>query len=207
MGTEADDALRELAQGALSGSGADAWAVFDRAWPALLHKLATFQRALGVRSNLRDDCGQAVLLRVWKGRSDYRGTSLSEFLAWMRTICRREHARLLESQARHPRPESELANSERDEEVNSRPSTDELPGEQTTDSLVDARDELRSLEECISGLEESLLEVTELLYSADAPTEREVAEILGCSKSQVNVLRQKALRALAACMEQKGGQA
>jgi len=207
VSTEADDALCELAEGALSGDGAEAWACFDRAWPALLRQLAIFQRALGVRPNIRDDCGQAVLLRVWRGRTDYRGHSLPELKGWLHTICRREHARLLEGSSRQPRLESELARDEADTDLNSSLEAREQPDQHSTDALVAARDELSALEACITRLDDNLREVTELLYSAEAPSEREVAELLGCSKSQVNVLRQKALRALAACLKQSEGQA
>ncbi len=205
MDTDADIALRELAEGALSGSGQQAWTAFDRAWPAILRRLATFQRALGVRPKFQDDCGQAVLLRVWKSRLSYSGDSLPEFLGWMHTICRREHSRLLELDARHPRPESDLESSRPDEDLKSRPLTHELHASRTTEARVGARDELSALEKCISKLDDGLREVTELLYSADSMSEREVAGVLGCSKSQVNVLRHKALQFLAACMREKGG--
>jgi RNA polymerase sigma factor (sigma-70 family) len=201
--TETDQALRELATGMLSGPADQTWEVFDRAWPALLKLLATFQRSLGVRPDLRDDCGQAVLTRVWKARMNYRGTSAPELAGWIYTICRREHVRLLEADAKRPRSTSELATTSGDDSMSVTDALEATP-RQSTDSIVDARDELNALEDCMSRLDGQLREVTELLYSADAPTERDVAKLMGCSKSQINVLRQKALHALSACMQAKG---
>ena len=202
--TEAEEALYELAEGALAGPIEQAWVVFDRAWPALLERLAIFQRALGVRSDLRDDCGQAVMVRVWKGRTNYRGQAAPELFGWIHTICRREHLRLLDADAKRPRTESDLAQATMDSDVASAIEQFEIPQEQTTAGLVDSRDELTALEECLSRLGNEQREVTELLYSAAAFTEREVAQLLKCSKSQVNVLRKKALKALTACMEGRG---
>jgi RNA polymerase sigma factor (sigma-70 family) len=204
--TDAEEALVELASGALRGPVGRAWSTFDRAWPALLRRLATAQRALGVRAELRDECGQAVLARVWKGRAGYRGGNAAELASWIHTICRREHVRLLESLARNPRPASDLADHDPDDDLrNTLPEAERTTGRAASPSSVaQRRDTLRALEDCIARLDADLREVVELLYSPDAPTERDVAAILGCSKSQVNVLRQRALRVLTGCMNRKG---
>ena len=201
--TEIDQALRELAEGKLSSPADQAWEAFDRAWPALLKLLATFQRSLGVRPDLRDDCGQAVLTRVWKARTNYRGASAPELVGWIYTICRREHIRLLEADAKRPKSISELTITPGDNALSATTALEETP-QQTTGAIVEARDELSALEDCMSRLDGDLREVTELLYSADALSERDVAKLMGCSKSQINVLRQKALRALSTCLQAKG---
>ena len=185
---EADQALQELARGRLGAGSKAALEAFERAWPSLERHLATFQRALRVPSETWEDCGQAALTRVWMSRSQYRGTTSGEFLAWLYRICQHEHLRSIERASR------------------SQPSVenDDLRSPDSTSSEVEVQDERTALETCIQGLEPEQRQVIELLYSADEPNEREVAVMIDRSKSRVNQLRQSALAALKRCLRRGG---
>lgn len=193
---DAEAALERLAAGALRGPAAEAWELFDRSWPVWTRRLAAFLRSLRVPENLREDCGQNALLRVWRSRETYAGRTASELLGWTHRICQREFHRLLEAEGRAPRREGEPDETGGAAE----------PGDGSDDPATAAlaSDAERALEECLARLEPRRRAAVELLYAADALSERQVAEVLGLSKSAVNVLRQTSLRDLAACLRGKG---
>ena len=137
---------------------------------------------------LRDDCGQNTLLRIWRARESYRGSSIDELAAWMHRICQREHLRLLDAHRRRDDPGG----------------SDDAGAEEPADSASERTDTRRALERCIAHLEERERAAVELLYSVEAPGERGVATVLGVSKSYVNVLRQRAIGKLRLCLRGKG---
>lgn len=189
-GSTASEAYEELARGGLAGPEPRAWELVQRAWPELVSTLEVFLRARRVPENLAQDCGQAVLARVWRFRSSYRGGTPSELAAWMYRITLNEAARAVTREGPAPEDESAL-----ESHADARP---------TADELIEERDDLRALAECMDALDERQREVVELLYSAEPRTEREAVAVLGVSKSYVNVLRRKALDQLARCLQGKG---
>jgi RNA polymerase sigma factor (sigma-70 family) len=198
-GPGSSDAFEELAAGGLAAPEARAWALFDRAWPAVLGRVQVFLRSRGVPTFLREDCGQSALVRVWRFRTSYRGSTAPELAAWMYRITQNEAARAIEQWRREVswrRPEPPGA---ADESLGELAQTGELPGDD-----AESRDALRALDQCLGGLDERQREVIELLYSGNPLSEREACGILGVSKSYVNTLRQKALAQLARCLEGKG---
>lgn len=199
----AEDAFEALARGGLRARPLEAWALVERAWPELERRLAVLLRALAVAHEFREDCGQEVLLRVWRGRDGYRGGSRGELLAWLARICEREHARLLEARARRPRSETDEHHDDDETTLGERAALIDDP----TAQAAEHTEALRELAACIAGLGADERRVVELLYSADAPSEREVALVIEVSKSQVNVLRQRALERLAECLRRKGVEA
>lgn len=205
MGTlaAAEEAFEALARGGLRARPLDAWALVERAWPELERRLSVLLRALAVAREFREDCGQEVLLRVWRGRDGYRGGSRGELLAWIARICQREHARLLEARARRPRSETDEHHEDDDTSFEQRAASTDDP----TAQAIEHGEALRALAACIEGLGADERSAVELLYSAEAPSEREVALVIEVSKSQVNVLRQRALARLAECLRRKGVEA
>ncbi len=194
-----EGAFEELAAGGLRAGAEEAWELFERAWPALSRRLGGLLRGLGAREDLREDCGQAALLRVWKARTRYRGTGRGELVAWLRTIAQRELLRLLEMKDRLPTTATDRAEPG-EEPAPLEPASSADP---TADEAARA-DARGALETCLAELKEAQREVVELLYAADALTEREAAVVLERSKSHVNTLRQQALVALEGCLRRKG---
>ena len=200
----AQHALQALAAGALAGPAAEAWALFERAWPLIAARVGAFVRAAGANAENRDDRGQAALLRIWSFRGSYRGTSPDALLAWMYRICRNETLRAGEREARAPRQESALAPACVEEPGLS---LSEREGERAGDltgRALDARELERALEQCLDALEGEERAVVELLYSSAAPTEREVAALLELSKSHVHTQRHAALDQLRRCLAGRG---
>jgi RNA polymerase sigma factor (sigma-70 family) len=189
-GSTAEAAFEELARGGLGGAQDRAWDLVQRAWPEIVGRLEVFLRARRVPADLAEDCGQAVLVRVWRFRSSYRGASPPELAAWMYRITENETARALRAAAPAAEDESAL-----DVQPDARPDPVELS---------EGRDDLRALAECLAGLDARQREVIELLYADDPRSEREAVDVLGLSKSYVHVLRRKALDHLARCLEGKG---
>jgi RNA polymerase sigma factor (sigma-70 family) len=184
-------ALEALASGGLRGPESGAWGLIQAAWPEVIARTGAFLRSMGVPPDSAEDCGQAALLRVWRFRRSYRGSSLPELLGWMYRICRNEAARRL-GQRELPTKDIELE-----------PEALASAGDPTAQE-VEAADALRALEACLGELEPRLRELVELLYAEAPLTEREAEEVLGISKSYVNVLRRKALELLGRCLETKG---
>lgn len=192
------EALEALGAGALRESPARSWELFDCAWPVIEARVGVFLRSLRLSQEFREDCGQNALLRVWRSRESYRGHSADEFWAWAYRICRHEAFRMAERRGREAVREGDAAEDAKLEDW----AADLARDETAEDS--EAADEARALEECLAGLDERGRSVVELLYGPDASTERAVAMMLELSKSYVNVLRQKALQALEACLRAKG---
>src|SRR5688572_15650787 len=144
----AEDAFATLASGGLRELPLEAIDLVETAWPELERWVAVFLRAVGAGPEIREDCGQEVLLRVWRTRASYRGGSRGELLAWLYRICQREHHRLLERRGRGPRP-----HTEHEPEVDDDP--DEARGASIVDPTVETaekRESLRALSECIREL-------------------------------------------------------
>ena len=203
------DPFEALGRGALRGPEETAWELFERAWPGILRRLDAFERSLGVPAEFLEDCGQAVLLRVWRFRAGYRGHSAAELAGWMHMICRNEAARYAERAARAPRAESDLG--ARGEPGADAPWADRGPVEGAVDAgavdpteVVGGEEDRRALEQCLAQLEARPRAVVELLFGAEASTEREAAALLGRSKSYVNDLRRAGLDLLARCLKSKG---
>lgn len=189
---DAERAIERLARGLLRADAGRALACVEEAWPALERDLASFIRALRVPPRFAEDCGQATLLRVWRGRREYRGATRAEFFAWLYRICRNECWRSLGKAGDGARA---LAATDGDEL--------ESPTVGPA-ARAELGDEQRAIERCLAELEPEARQVVELLYSDRGPTEREVAAMIGRSKSRVNQLRQAALRALRSCLERRG---
>ncbi len=200
---ETEAALDALAAGGLRAEATEAWELFERAWPRVIARLDVFLRSLRVSQDLREDCGQAVLFRVWRSRAGYRGDDRSAFLAWMHQICRREHLRLIEARSRGPRTLGDPIGDE-DGEVMDLLERHASENDNPTFENAERGDTQRALEECIEGLEAKHREVIEVLYSEDPLTEREAARALERSKSHINVLRREALALLERCLAGKG---
>lgn len=196
---DAAGAFEELAGGGLSGGERHAWELLERAWPEVLGRIEVFLRSRRLAADLMEDCGQAVLVRVWRFRTGYRGSSTAELSAWMHRIASNEAARAQRTTSR------ELALSSASAVAVAPDPLEELPDTRPTpQDLVQSGDELTALEQCLEGLDERMRGVVELLFASEPISEREAAEVLGVSKSYVNVLRQKALAALARCLGKKG---
>jgi len=204
MTGDGERALEALAAGALRDAPGRAREVFERAWPQLTRHLRIFLQAQGVPGESREDCGQAVLLRVWRSRRTYRGTSTPELLGWIYRISQRERLRMIDTAQRRPSAETDLRRSGEDGPG----VVESSPDVARPDEAAERLDELalrRALDECIERLPEKQRAVVELLYSAAEWTERDAAGVLGLSKSYVHSLRQDALRKLEACLKSKGG--
>ena len=192
-------AFAELAAGGLRGPEERAWTLVEESWSLISRRIAVFQRALRVSPTIWDDCGQEALLRVWRGRTRYAGTERAQLLAWIFRIVEREHLRLLERGGRDARGPRELASAERHDDEE--PLLDlAMTSANPTVEAAQKSDSLRALEECLERLLDDRRRVVELLYSVDAPTEREVSAMLGIPKSQVHVLRKAGLEQLAICL-------
>lgn len=139
------DALGLLAQGELRAAHDQARSLFDRAWPELQASLAKFFAALRVAPEIREDCGQAVILAVWRGRLGYRGTSRGALFAWLWRICQREHVGFLRRKGRA----SPLGGEPAEEPAASPPAAD---------------DEIEALDACLRELQPELRQVIELGY-------------------------------------------
>lgn len=188
-------AFAALASGALAGPESEAWHLVREAWPEIHGRVRACLAAAGLPLDWREDCGQAVLVRVWRFRSGYRGRSAGELAAWMNRIARNESARALQRAGRieaHVEPEQAM-------DLTTVPDPRASPGRR-----AEQRDDLRALEECLAALESRQRQVVELLYADTPLSEREAVEVLGVSKSHVHTLRKQALSALARCLEGKG---
>ena len=193
-----EPAFETLARGGLRGAPEQTVALLQDAWDELDAWISVAMRSLRVPTHLREDCAQEVWLRLWRARGSYRGESVGELRTWIYRISQREFYRLLDAARRKPLSQAEGAQAEDEPERELAVST-ELP-----DEPLGEEEDKSALAACIRALEERLRQVIELLYSERAPSEREVAGMVGVSKSQVNVLRQKALASLAQCLRQKG---
>ena len=193
-----EEALEALAAGGLRAGAREAWELFEQAWPALSGRLAVILRGLGVPNGIREDCGQATLLRVWRARGTYRGGNRAELYGWLRRIAQREFLRLLDMQTRSPTTETD-----RLPPGSSGPVLELESCADPTAEGAERSDTRRALEDCLAHLKQPQREVIELLYAADPLTEREAAAALERSKSHVNTLRQQALEALETCLRRK----
>lgn len=194
---DAESALDELARGGLRARPLIANDLIQSAWGPISRRLAIFQRSIGVPPELWDDCAQESLLRLWRARESYRGSLREEFWAWLFRICEREYMRLLERRGR--------TNALERSETNESPCMSEASqGTCVHSSQAEDADEQRAVDECVQALPQELRTTVELLYAPDAHSEREAAVMIGVSKSQVNVLRHRALSSMAECLRQKG---
>ncbi len=186
-----------LAQGALRGNSQRAFSLYEQAWPELWARAQALLRVQGLAFDLREDCGQAALIRVWKFRNGYRGQTAWELAGWMKRIVHNEAARLEQRAQRdhHVARASGLFDQPQLE-------PEDRAGE--PGQALETQAALRAMEQCLALLPAQQRAVVELLYDEHAASEREVAEQLELSKSYVNVLRQKALAQLARCLEGKG---
>lgn len=189
--------INQLATGALRGDEVPAWRLLCDAW-------ATLERFVRVRliscrlpERFVEDCGQEVLTRVWRFRKTYRGTTDATFWRWLRQICDNERRRILGREcARNPRvltvDDPGLADAaplvSPDESVNAAMLSEALVG----------------LRACLRTLDDGRRRVIELAYFDPPLPERSIAELLGCSPSNVHKLKKEGLRLLQACLAGKG---
>jgi len=190
-------AARTLAEGALRLSGSEAWRVFSIAWPVLERFVRVRLLTARINPQLLEDCGQSVFTRVWNSRKTYRGSSEREFWAWLRRICDNERRR---AQSKTARLKSWMRPLQTDcgAELTA-VAPDETPA-------VDAaeREAIRALRDCLGRIDEKQRRVIELIYFRPQLSERAVAEILGCSPSQVHKIKVKAQQQLRACLLRRG---
>ncbi len=198
MTSAEEDAIEQLARGALRGSPQSAWGLFEDAWPALDRRMATYLRSLRLAAEFREDCGQNTFLRVWKAREDYRGQTPDEFFAWLYRITRNEAQRLTDKASRAALREADAPQPMAMESLEPSAESDAQASE------LQDREEAQALEDCIQSLDLRSRELVELLYGPEASTERAVAGMLNISKSYVNTQRHQALDALARCLKGKG---
>lgn len=182
--------------------------VFQEAWPALEGLLSKYLAVLRVSTNLREDCGQEALWRVWSNRTKYKGQSRGELLGWIYRITERVHHDLIQREARAPVTGVEPAGLEESEASRSDPAVRARfatapEGDPTARAAEDA-DTMRALEACVGELDAKLQRVVDLLYHAPELTEREAARVLGISKTYVNKLKDEALGRVGRCLERKG---
>jgi len=197
--------IERLARGEIADDPDVAFRLMDQAWPVLTRFV---QQRLLHRKIPREwvkDCGQNVFRRVWKYRKSYRGTTESEWWAWVRMITDNELRRLMAAESRHPIPQSDLesrtGSPEEPDFREERP--DARPGDPTVDSVFDreTRTEVRA---CLGKLAPTHRKVVDLIYLRGELSERAVAEVLGCSPSYVHKLKAQAIERLRRCMERKG---
>ena len=101
-------AVLRLARGDIGDEPGEAWRLIETAWPALTRFV---QQRLVAKKIPREwvlDCGQNVFRRVWKYRKGYRGTTESEWWAWLRMITDNELRRLMASEGRQPIPATDF---------------------------------------------------------------------------------------------------
>lgn len=200
--------LDTLATGGLRAPPERALDLFQEAWPALEGLLSKYLAVLRVSTNLREDCGQEALWRVWSNRVKYNGQSRSELLGWIYRITENVHHDLIRKEARAPvagvdpggleEPRGSRANPAFRARLATAPE-----GDPTAQAAEDA-DTLQALEACVAELDAKLQRVVDLLYHPPELTEREAARALGISKTYVNKLKDEALDKVSRCLEKKG---
>ena len=130
-------------------------------------------------------------------RKGYRGTTEGEFWRWIRQICDNERRRILGREA--ARASVPLCGADPEERGGAAPATPDQTFEQAT-----LNEQLCVLHECMRGLDAIRRRVIDLAYLESALTERAIAELIGCSSSNVHKLKLEGLRLLAACLARHG---
>lgn len=189
--------IASLASGELRGEEGAAWGQFEAAWPALERFVRVRLITAGLSGRLLEDCGQEVFRRVWTYRTGYQGTTEAEFWRWLRQICDNERRRILGREA--ARAAASLGDG-RPEDASRIPLTS--PGDTVDTTMLN--EELAGLRECLRDLESQRRQVIELAYFDPVLPERSIAELLGCSPSNVHKLKVEGLRLLQACLARRG---
>jgi RNA polymerase sigma factor (sigma-70 family) len=189
--------IASLAAGTLRGSERSAWKLFEAAWPMLERFVHVRLITRGLPEKLLADCGQEVFTRVWRFRTSYQGATEAEFWRWLRQICDNERRRILRREA--ARETGSLSNLDPVE-------TGCAPTRKQDDAISTTllNEELVGLQECLHELESGRRRVIELAYFDPVLPERSIAELLGCSPSNVHRLKVEGLRLLQACLARKG---
>lgn len=192
-----DSPIALLATGELRVEESHAWKLFEASWGVLERFVRVRLITCGLREKLLDDCGQEVFTRVWRFRTSYRGTTEAEFWCWLRQICDNERRRILSREAARatgPLPELEQEDAGRARMASS---------ENAFNTSV-LNENLAGLRACLQHLETRHRQVIELAYFDPMLPERSIAELLGCSASNVHKLKVEGLRFLQACLVRKG---